>query len=117
MANSIRLKKTVYNKDQQERVVDREFKTFVTPSEEQDTDTVQEFFRLYDKLFYEIPVSGSTNSHQYILQESSKLTDFEKDTSEIQPLLDEITELRERLLQTNQQLVEVQTQAFENESD
>ncbi len=117
MDSKLRLKKTVYNKEQQDRVVDREFKSFTQPTVELDTDTVEEFFRLYNKLFYEIPATGDTNSHQYILKESSKIVDFEKDTTEVQPLLDEITDLRERLLQANTQLVEVQAEAIENEQN
>lgn len=115
MANEIRLKKTAFNKEQYSKVVNREFNTFIPPIQEEDTDTVAEFFRLYSKLFYEIPVEGETNSHQFILRESSKLVDFDKDTTEIQPLLDEITDLRERLLQSNTELIEVQTQQYSNE--
>ena len=115
MANEIRLKKTTFNKEQYSKVVNKEFTTFIPPTQEEDTDTVAEFFRLYSKLFYEIPTEGETNSHQYILRESSKLVDFDKDTTEIQPLLDEITDLRERLLQVNTQLIEIQTQQYSNE--
>ena len=115
MANEIRFKKTTFNKEQYSKVVDKQFTTFVSPTQEEDADTVAEFFRLYSQLFYEIPTEGETNSHQYILRESSKLVDFDKDTAEIQPLLDEITDLRERLLQVNTQLIEIQTQQYSNE--
>ena len=117
MAREVRLKKTTFNKEQYSKAIDNKFKTFISPAEEVDTDTVEEFFRLYSKLFYEIPVEGESNSHQYILKESSKLVDFDKDTSEIQPLLDEITDLRERLLQTNTELIEIQTQQFTDEQN
>ena len=109
MAN-IRTKKTVYSKNEFDKAVDRSFTTFVDDVEEQDTDTVEEFFRLYDKLFYEIPIEGDNNSHEYIIKRSSTLVNIEKDLTEIRPLLDEITQLREQLLLTNQQLIEVQTE-------
>lgn len=113
MAN-IRVKKTVLNKTEFEKAVDTSFKTFVDPAKEKSTDTVEEFFRLYEKLYYEIPIEGTNNSHQFLLQESSKLVDFDKDISDIQPLLDEISQLREQLLQVNTQMIELQTEAITN---
>lgn len=116
MAN-IRVKKTVLNKEQFNKAVDSNFTSFVDPTVVQDNDTVEEFFRLYSKLYYEIPIEGSTASHTYILQESSKLVNIEKDLTDVQPLLDEITELRERLLLVNQQMIEIQTEAIEDEAN
>jgi len=113
MAN-IRVKKTVYNKDEFEKVVDTSFNTFTDDVQAQDNDTVEELFRLYDKLFYDIPTEGTNNSHTFILQESSKLVEFTKDTEEIQPLLDEIATLREQLLISNQANQEIQQDFFNN---
>ena len=113
MANSIRIQKTVVNKAEFNKVVNTTFSTFVDPQAEVETDTVEELFRLYNKLYYEIPTEGN-NSHTFLIQESSKLVTLEKDLSEIQPLLDEITELRERLLLVNQQLIEVQSESITN---
>lgn len=106
----IRIQKDSYNSNQFSNLVDREFKTFTKPVPEVDTDTVEEFFRLYDKLFYSIPIEGETDSHQYILQKSSELTDFEKTTENIQPLLDEIAQLRQQLLDANQQIFDLENQ-------
>jgi hypothetical protein len=110
MASTIRIQKTVANKTEFSRAVDTSFKTFVDPATVVDTDTIEELFRLYSKLYYEIPLEG-TNSHTYLIEQSSKLVNIEKDLTEIQPLLDEISELRERLVQVNLQLVEVTLQA------
>jgi hypothetical protein len=106
----IRIQKDSYNSNQFSTIVDREFKTFIKPAIEIDTDTVEEFFRLYDKLFFTIPIEGEINSHQYILQRSSELTDFEKTTEDIQPLLDEIAQLRQQLLDANQQIFDLENQ-------
>lgn len=108
MAN-IKVKKTVYSKDDFEKAVDRSFTSFVEDTIEEDRDTVEELFRLYEKLYYEIPIEGSLNSHEYIVKKSSILANIEKDLSDIQPLLDEITQLREQLLLANQLLIEAQT--------
>lgn len=109
MANQIEIKKTVYNSEQFDRVVDRTFSTFVQPQEESNQDTSEELFRLYEKLYFEIDLEGETNSHQYLIKKSSELVNFERDTEEIQPLLDEITQLREQLLLANQQIIDLET--------
>ena len=114
MANSVEIQKKVYNKDQVSEVIDREFKAYAPPIPIQDPDTVEELFRLYNKLFYTIPLEGETNSHQYLLKESSKLVDFEKTTEEIQPLLDEIAQLRQQLLQANQEALDIQNLTQQN---
>jgi hypothetical protein len=112
MANEINIHKTVLKKDEFDRVVDTSFSTFVDPVAEVNNDTVEELFRLYDKLYYEIPIEGTTQSHTYLVQKSSKLVNLEKDLTDVQPLLDEISELRERLLVINQEKIEIQTQAI-----
>lgn len=104
----ISIQKQSYNRKQIRTVIDTEFKTYVDPIEEADNDTVEELFRLYDKLFYNIPIEGDLNSHKYILTRSSELADFEKDTEEIQPLLDEIAQLRQQLLDANEQIFELE---------
>jgi hypothetical protein len=104
----IRIQKEVYRSDQFNNLVDREFTTFTKPVQEVDTDTIEELFRLYDKLYYSIPLEGEENSHQYLLQRSSELVDFEKTTEDIQPLLDEIAQLRQQNLELNQQIFDVE---------
>ena len=104
----IRIQKESYRSDQINNLVDRKFNTFTKPQPEVDNDTVENFFRLYDKLYYSIPVEGETNSHQYLLQKSSELVDFEKNTEDIQPFLDEIAQLRQQLLDANQQIFELE---------
>ena len=101
MANEINIHKTVLKKDEFDKVVDTSFTTFIDPIAEVNTDTVEELFRLYSKLYYEIPIEGTTQSHTHLVQESSKLVNLEKDLTDVQPLLDEISELGERLLVIN----------------
>jgi hypothetical protein len=110
MANSVDIQKKVYNKQQASTVIDREFKTYAPPVPVQDPDTVEELFRLYNKLFYTIPVEGEINSHQYLLKKSSELANFDRTTEEFQPLLDEIGQLRQQLLNANQQIFDLQNQ-------
>lgn len=108
MAEKVRIKKTIQQKDQFSKVVSNEFTTFVRETDEQAGDTVPDLFRLYDKLYLDIPLLGA-QSHTYLIEESSKLVQVTQDNDEIQPLLDEINELRERLLIANQQIIQIQT--------
>jgi len=108
MAN-IRLSKTVYKKDEVDKAIDNRFNSFVEKVDE-DNDTVAEFFRLYEKLFLEIPATGQTQSHEYLIRESSKLVRLDGEDEEIQPLLDEISDLRQRLLETNIENLDTQNE-------
>lgn len=104
MAN-VQIQKTVFTKEEFKKTIDTSFNTYVDPIEEEDNDTIEELFRLYDKLFYEIPIEGDNKSHRYILEETSKLINFDTNDEEIQPLLDEISTLREQLLIANAQVL------------
>ena len=109
MANDIQIQRTVLNKDKYRKVIDTSFSTFTQPVQEEAQNTVEEFFRLYEELYYVIDVQGEDNSHEYLARRSSELADFSKSTEEIQPLLDEISQLREQLLQANQQILALET--------
>ena len=67
-----------------------------------------ELFRLYDKLYHNIPLEGEVNSHQYILNRSSELVNLEKTSEDIQPFLDEIAQLRQQLLDANETIFELE---------
>jgi len=109
MANDIQLQKTVFGKVDFTKVVDTTFKTFTQPVPEEDLDTPEELFRLYDKLYYSIDIEGDTESHRYLVNKSSELLNFDAVTENIQPLLDEIAQLREENLALNQQILTLET--------
>lgn len=109
MANDVQIKKTVYNKTEFSKVIDKSFKTYTQPVLEEDPDTEEELFRLYDKLYFEIDIEGEENSHEYLIKRSSELFNYEKSNEDIQPLLDEIAQLRIQLLQANQQILDLET--------
>ena len=52
MANEVRIKKTVYNKEQFKKVVDNEFKTFIQPIVLDSDLTIEEFFDFEEDDFY-----------------------------------------------------------------
>lgn len=109
MANNINIQKTVFDTTEFSKVVDNTFKTFVQPVPAEDRDTPEELFRLYEKLYYVIDVTGETNSHEYLVKKSSELLTFDRVTEDIQPLLDEIAQLRRENLGLNQQILTLET--------
>tara|TARA_B100001778_G_C18384960_1_gene537033 strand:- start:66 stop:434 length:369 start_codon:yes stop_codon:yes gene_type:complete len=104
----INIQKTVFNRTEFERVVDRDFKTFVPPVELVDTDTVAELFRLYNKLFLEIPLRNSNSSHEYLIRRSSELVDLDETDDQLQPLLDEIANLRAQLVEASEDVLRLE---------
>jgi len=96
--SQIPVQKTVFNKDAFSRVVDTNFNQLITPVEEELSFSVDDFFELYDQLFYQIPTEGDTNSHRFILQREADYLGVSISQEDIQALLDEITSLRQQVL-------------------
>jgi hypothetical protein len=57
---------------------------------------------LYEDLFYQIPKEGDTNSHMYILQREADYLGISISQDDVQALLNEITSLRQQVLETQQ---------------
>jgi hypothetical protein len=113
--SQIPVQKTVFNKDQYSRVIDTQFSQLISPNqtEEELVFTVDDFFELYDQLFYQIPRDGETNSHQFILQKEADYLGISLSQDDVQALLDEITSLRQQVLDT-QTVVNELTKATSN---
>jgi hypothetical protein len=108
MDKNVEIKKTVFDSTKFTKVIDRNFNTFVVPTTNI-ADEIATFFQMYEDLYYEIDILGDINSHQYLVQKSSELLNFDAVTQDIQPLLDEIAQLRTDLLAANQQVLDLQT--------
>lgn len=109
---STQFNKQVYNKNQYEKVIDTSFNQLgVQPIQEQieDQPTVNDFFEMYNDLFYEIPETGTINSHEYLIQKSSEYIGFEANQEEIEALQNEIAQLRTELLDAQKEIIELQT--------
>lgn len=91
------------------KAIDTDFKEFVNPVQEVPTSemTVDQFFQQYERLFYDIPVSGSTNSHSYMIERSKQYVGGNTVDSEKQALIDEINSLRQQLLDINQTYITI----------
>lgn len=107
---NVQIRKTVYNREQAQRVIDTEFTTFNQPAPVDEGLTVEEFFAAYEELFLDIPLLGETNSHEFLLTRSGTLVNFERDTTDIQPLLDEIAQLRNQNLVAQQEIIDLNIQ-------
>ena len=109
MAENINLNKEVFNKRDYQKTINTSFTQLDVQSvQEQLTQqtTVSEFFNLYNELFYEINEIGETNSHEYLIKTSSQYINFDENDELIQALQNEIAQLREELLEAQQQLAE-----------
>ena len=59
----------------------------------------------YTRLFYVIPKTGETNSHEYLIKTSTEYINYAPINNDIQALIDEINQLQKQNLELNQQIV------------
>lgn len=107
--SQIPIEKQVFDKDQFGKVIDTEFTQLINQQTEipSPTFTLEDFFTLYDQLFYQIPKEGDADSHRYILQREADYLGVIIDQDDIQALLDEITALRQQVLDAQTALNEI----------
>jgi hypothetical protein len=102
--SQIPVQKTVFNKDTYGRVINTQFSQLLNQGVTEDTlsFTVDDFFQLYEELFYQIPKEGDINSHKYIIQKEADYLGISISQDDIQALLNEITSLRQQVLEAQQ---------------
>jgi hypothetical protein len=117
---NISLNKTVFDKRQYTKVVDTNFNELIVQQPTQiiatDLPTINQFFNFYNQLFYDIPKEGDTNSHLYLIQQSTSYIGDVQGDEDVQALLDEINELRTENLALNQQVIQLQTQTTKEQA-
>ena len=90
------------------KVIDTQFTQFVQPAVALEEEvTVERFFELYERLFFEIPVTGEFNSHEYLVKRSSEYIGADIISDNEQALLEEINSLRQQLLEANQNVLDI----------
>ena len=108
MAEKITLNKTVYNKQAFDNTINTSFEEVVTsPAETQQTITVSEFFDNYQQIFYNIPAEGGSNSHAYLAETSGQYAGIDQLQSIVEPLIQEIDNLRAANLELEKRLAEL----------
>jgi|TARA_A100001515_G_scaffold128583_1_gene114920 uncharacterized protein VirK/YbjX len=104
---NIGFQRNVFNKQSFNNTVDTEFTQLVETPDETFFDVnlanIEDFFTLYQNLFFNIPKVGDVNSHEFLIRQSTEYIGFEEENETIQALLDEITELREENLEIRRQ--------------
>lgn len=113
ITKNINLKKTVFDKTKFNETINTGFTQLVDVVDPSFFDlnlaTLDDFWTLYEKLFYIIPKEGDINSHAYLAQTSGDYADYTPQQDEIESLLEEIAELREENLEVRQNLATVLT--------
>ena len=100
MSQQINIERQVFDKDQFGRVINTQFSQLLNQQqgEEYPVFTLEDFFELYESLFFQIPKEGDNESHRYMLERSAEYLGVIVSQDDIQALLDEITNLRQQVL-------------------
>tara|TARA_R110000803_G_scaffold14785_2_gene41111 strand:+ start:6531 stop:6977 length:447 start_codon:yes stop_codon:yes gene_type:complete len=112
MENKVDVKKTVFNKPQYIKTIDTTFSELGVTNMVEDIEStvdVTKFFEYYDELFYEIPPTGETNSHEYLVKTSGEYINYDQDSDIIQALQEEISALRQENLNLEIRAVKAET--------
>lgn len=102
----INLTRETYGLNTYRKAVNTDFTELIQPQVvvEDTSISVSQFFEYYDQLFFEIPVSGSTNSHTFLVERSQQYIGGSVIDAEKQALIEEINSLRQQILDINQNL-------------
>lgn len=101
----IELNQNIYSRESFNKLIDNSFKQLSNNEEENTSLSINDFFELYEGLFYQIPKDGENNSHKYILDKTADYLGVKiNDETDVQLLLEEITLLRNELLDANKAL-------------
>jgi hypothetical protein len=108
MAENIILEKNIFSKENFDKVIDNRFKQLLNDSGTvEEVFTIDDFFQLYENLFFQIPKEGEIQSHRFILNQTAEYLGINiNDGTNVQALLDEITSLRSELLNVNKTLLD-----------
>ena len=107
MMETVNLNRQVFNKQKFNDTVDTTFSELGVQQQDPsffdlNLATVDDFFTLYNRLFFEIPKEGNINSHTFLIKESGDYVGAQQVNEEIQALLQEIADLREENLTLRQ---------------
>lgn len=100
MSENIKIEKEVFDKNIFSKVINTQFTQLLNNQNSDSTPifTIDDFFELYNQLFYQIPKEGDVNSHNFIIQKEAEYLNIIISQDDIQALLDEITNLRQEVL-------------------
>lgn len=96
------LEKNTINKNLYSKIIDIEFKYLFKNDELIEERTIDDFFLEYDRLFFDIPLTGDFNTHSELIRRSTEYLGEELNSDREDLLLEEINQLRLELLETRQ---------------
>ena len=102
MAEQITIKKTIYSATSINNIINTNFTQLAKTTKESPVTldmSINDFFSKYDELFYEIPLSGSDQSHLVLATRSLEYLDLS-----IDDLQNEINFLREENIDLKNQI-------------
>ena len=110
MMETVNLNRQVFNKQKFNDTVDTTFSELGVQQQDPsffdlNLATVDDFFILYNKLFFGIPKEGDINSHTFLVKESGDYVGSQQVNEEIQALLQEIADIREENLELRKENV------------
>lgn len=104
MGENVNIKKTIYNSNSFKEVVNTSFTKLIPQNPTIDTGSnlpsIQDFFKTYESLFFEIPLTGSINSHEYLAERSLNELGISLDS-----LYNELEGLRQENIQLKNQII------------
>lgn len=107
-SESISLQKDIFGKNTYKNVIDTEFKELIPPNISGSIIyNLEDFFKSYEELFFQIPKFGDINSHEYIVNQSSQYIGSDQNSDDISALLEEINQLRKDLLEAQQKIIDL----------
>ena len=89
----VNLNKGVFNKKDYEKTINTKFTQLGVKSVQEQIDeqpTIEEFFQMYNDLFYQIPEIGNVNSHAFLVKTSGEYINFNENDELIEALQNEI---------------------------
>jgi hypothetical protein len=96
----IEAKTNIYSKKDFINVIDTDFKEFIVNNQntnESSISNIDDFFSLFEDIFYSIPKEGENKSHRYLLKRIKSYLG-EEEAVDVQGLLNEINFLNNQVL-------------------
>lgn len=99
MKQKVNLNRKVFDKDKFGKTIDNSFQEIIPPADDLPAPApdIGQFFQDYATLFYDIPKLGDTNSHEFLIRQSSDYVEGNVINADIAALLEEINSLRQEL--------------------
>lgn len=103
---TIESKSQILSKRDYNNIIDREFKELLLniPTTKSSVTTIDDFFVIFEEIFYAIDKEGESMSHRYLYKRISEYLGEITSQYNVQELLEEINTLNQELLNISKEL-------------